>query len=70
MLNKKSFAVFTVMLFSFVFSAFVFSGCSGGSDTKNSSSDSSSMQSVPDTSAHTDTTALDTASTRPVKSPN
>jgi PBP1b-binding outer membrane lipoprotein LpoB len=67
MVNKKFLTVFTVILFS----AFVFTSCSGG-DTKSSTSDSSStMQSAPaDTSSHMDTTKMDTASTRPAKSPN
>ena len=71
MQNKKSLTAITLMLLSVMFSALVIS-CSGGSEQKASNSDSSAAKTVPadSLSSKTDTTALDTASTRPVKSPN
>ncbi len=71
MQNKKSLAAIVLALLSVMFSTFVIS-CSGGSEQKANSSDSSAAQTAPadSLSSKTDTTALDSASTRPVKSPN
>jgi hypothetical protein len=67
---KNSIAALAIVLCSLMLSAFVFLGCSGGSNT-TTSSDSSNVQTAPvDTSSMQDTTHLDTASTRPTKDPN
>jgi hypothetical protein len=73
MLIKRSVSTFTAVLCFLVVSTFVFTSCSGGSDNKTAA-DTTTVQAAPaaDSSAamQTDTTVLDSASTRPVKSPN
>lgn len=71
MLIRKSIAAITCACLALFFSI-LFVSCSGGSDKSSTGSDSSAMKAAPaDTSATAnDTTKLDTASTRPVKSPN
>lgn len=71
MQNKNSTSLIAVILFV-MFSAFILTACSGNSSDK-AAADSSTMQSAPmqDTSSmRTDTSMMDTASTRPVKGPN
>jgi len=72
---KKSFPAPIAALCFTIFSVLVFIGCSGAGDTKTSDSDTATVQPATiapaDSSAMgADTTALDSASTRPVKSPN
>ncbi|QEC69517.1 hypothetical protein FRZ67_20240 [Panacibacter ginsenosidivorans] len=73
MLNQRSVSTFSAVLFFLVVSIFVFTSCSGGSDNK-AAADSTTVQAAPavDSSGAmpADTTVLDSASTRPVKSPN
>lgn len=78
MLNQKSVSSFIVACFFAAISTFAFTSCSGGSESKESA-DTTAVQAAPaetapamDSSAakQADTTALDSASTRPVKSPN
>ena len=70
MLHKKSLKTIMLLLCAAVFSAAVFTACSGG-DNKAENADSTTVQPAPDTSSsQTDTATLDTASTRPVKGPN
>lgn len=72
MLIRKTIATITFTCFALLLSALVIS-CSGGSDKSSTGSDSAAMKTAPASDSSTtanDTTKLDTASTRPVKSPN
>jgi hypothetical protein len=73
MLSQRSVSTFIAVCFFVAFSTIVVTSCSGGSENK-ASGDTTAVQSAPavDSSAamQTDTTILDSASTRPVKSPN
>ena len=72
MLNQKSVSTFIAVFCFLVVSTFVFTSCSGGSDSKTDADTTVQAVPAPDGGAatQTDTTVLDSASTRPVKSPN
>ena len=58
------------MLAVLLFFTLISYSCNNSADTSKAGTDTSKMSAQPDTTKKVDTTKMDTATTRPVKSPN